>query len=44
MCVCVCVAGVKFTLPLVTVLAYLYPVLALTRDIVMEKEMRLKVT
>eukprot|EP00123_Amoebidium_parasiticum_P018720 comp24269_c0_seq1/m.45256 comp24269_c0_seq1/g.45256 ORF comp24269_c0_seq1/g.45256 comp24269_c0_seq1/m.45256 type:complete len:1770 (-) comp24269_c0_seq1:99-5408(-) len=34
--------GVKFTMPLVIVLAYLYPVLALTRDIVMEKEMRLK--
>eukprot|EP00123_Amoebidium_parasiticum_P015512 comp23006_c0_seq1/m.36687 comp23006_c0_seq1/g.36687 ORF comp23006_c0_seq1/g.36687 comp23006_c0_seq1/m.36687 type:complete len:1736 (-) comp23006_c0_seq1:41-5248(-) len=34
--------GVKFTCSLVVTLAFLYPVVAIVRDIVMEKELRLK--
>ncbi|KNC85707.1 hypothetical protein, variant [Sphaeroforma arctica JP610] len=34
--------GIKFTMPLILVLAYTYPVLTTTREVVLEKELRLK--
>eukprot|EP01134_Creolimax_fragrantissima_P005049 CFRG5049T1 len=34
--------GIRFTMPLILLLGYTYPILTLTREIVLEKEMRLK--